>query len=301
MPSLQAHVMDLVFRCMPHDAPGPTHDYAAQLRRGGHRPPRPPKGITVTTVVLGGMNAERIEKAGNGKPLILYIHGGGFTTGSARERRGLCQYIAEHFGYNCITFDYRLAPNHPWPAQLDDCCTAYAALLKTGIQPKNVILMGESAGGTLALSLALRLKEEKLPLPGAVAVFSPCTNQTEGFPSHRKNVATDAMLRDSVNSPAQYKAIFGKSCPPQSLLRNPLVSPYWGDYTSLPPVFLAASDMEVFYDDARLLHEKLRREGHPSRLDIRHGVCHAYPIFYFMPEARQTLEAAFAFLFEVIE
>ena len=152
--------MNLVFRCMPQDKPGQPHDYAAERKRNDRKPPRPPKGVTVRLGELDGLPAEFIQKNGNQKGTIFYIHGGGFTVGSARERRAICQYITANYGYNCVTFNYRLAPENLWPAPLEDCLTAYTGLLKTGVSPKEIVFMGESAGGTLVLSLALLLKED---------------------------------------------------------------------------------------------------------------------------------------------
>lgn len=294
MPSIQAHVMNFVFRCMPHDKPGQAHDYEAERRLNGRKPPRPPRGVAVSPYALGGLNAELIEKPGNDKGLVLYIHGGGFTVGSARERRGLCQYIAARFGWNCLAFDYRLAPEHLWPAQIDDCLTAYTTLLDTGTKPKDMVFMGESAGGTLALSLALLAKERGLPQPKAVAAFSPCVTHAEPLPSHTTNIKTDHMLRDAV-AKGQIKVVFGDGTT-EEILRRPVTSPLYGDYTDLPSIFLSASDTEVLLDDSRALYEKLKAEGHRTELDIRHGVCHAFQMFYAMPEAKAALAAAFDFI-----
>ena len=125
MPSLFAHATNLVFRCMPQDKPGQPHDYAAERKRNDRKPPRPPKGVTVRLGELDGLSAEFIQKSSSQKGTIFYIHGGGFTVGSARERRAICQYITAKYGYNCASFNYRLAPENLWPAPLEDCLTAY--------------------------------------------------------------------------------------------------------------------------------------------------------------------------------
>lgn len=165
MPSLYACMMNLVFRCMAQDKPGQPHDYAAERKRNDRKPPRPAKGVTVRLGELGGLSAEFIQQSGNQKGTIFYIHGGGFIVVSARERRAVCQYITANYGYNCVTFNYRLAPENLWSAPLEGCLTAYAARLKTGASPKDVVFMGESAGGTLVLSLALLLKEKGFSQP----------------------------------------------------------------------------------------------------------------------------------------
>lgn len=292
MPSLTAWVINKVLQSMPAFG----EDLQAERQRNsGRKPPKPPRGVTVTEDTLGGLSAERIEKPGN-KEWMLYIHGGGFTTGAARERRDFTQFVAGRYGYNVLAFDYRLAPENKWPAQLEDCLTAYCALEEKGIDPAKIILAGESAGGTLVLSLSLMLKEKDLPLPRAIAVFSPGTNNAEHYPSHSANIKTDTMLRDAV-AKGIGEPVFGKNAP-ESLLQSPYVSPVYGDYNGLPPIFIAASDTEVLYDDSCLLYEKLREEGHRTKLDVQHGVCHAYPMLPMMPEARKSLERCFVFIRE---
>lgn len=294
MPSIQAHVMNLVFRCMPQDKPGQPHDYEAERKRNDRKPPRPPGGVKVEHLTLAGLPAERISKAGNRKGVVFYIHGGGYTVGSARERRAVCQYICSRFGYDCVSINYRLAPENLWPAELDDCFTAYRDFLKTGISSDHVVFMGESAGGTLALSLSLLLKEKELSQPKAIAAFSPCVTHAETLPSHTANAKTDYMLRDSV-AQGGIRIAFGGN-PDEKFLRSPLVSPLYGDYSGLPPVFLSASDTEALLDDSRLLYEKLKAEKHRTAMDIQHGVCHAFQVFTGMPEARRALQKTFDFL-----
>ena len=290
MPSIMAHIYNTVLRLMPqHEG-----DYAKQRKRNDRRPPKLPKGVTVEQITLGGLPAERIVKSGSAKGWIFYIHGGGFTTGSARERRSLCQFITDRYGYHCLSINYRLAPENKWPAQLEDCEKAWLDTIRLGIAPEKTVFMGESAGGTLVLSLALLLKEKELPLPKAIAAFSPGTNNAEHYPSHTENAKTDYMLRDLI-AKGIGEPVFGKNASAM-LLHSPLVSPVYGDYSGLPPVFLAVSDTEALYDDSRVLYRKLKAEGHQTRLDVQHGVCHAYPMFPMIPEARATIKNAFDFL-----
>ena len=299
MPSIQAHAMNFIFRCMPQDKPGQAHDYTAERKRNDREPPKAPKGVSVEVSTLGGMNAEYIKKAGNSKGTIFYIHGGGFCVGSAKERRDICQLIAKQYGYNCVSFDYRLAPENKWPAQLEDCLTAYLALLEQGTAQNEIIFMGESAGGTLVLSLALRLKELGLPQPKAIVSFSPCVTHAEHFPSHFSNAKTDYILRDGV-AKGMGEPVFGEKVKDQAFLRTPCVSPLYGDYSGLPPIFLSASDTEALLDDAVMLHKKLRDQGHPTALDIQHGLPHAFQVFSFLPECCKTMKKVFSFLEEYV-
>lgn len=297
MSSLYSHMMNLVFRLMPQDKPGQPHDYAAERKRNDRKPPRPPKGVSVRLGEIGGLSAEFIQKSGNARGIIFYIHGGGFTVGSARERREICQYIAANYGYDCVSFNYRLAPENLWPAPLEDSLTAYTALLQSGVSPNDVVFMGESAGGTLVLSLALLLQEKGLPQPKALVALSPCVTQVDQFPSYTQNAATDYMLRTSL-ADGKIKVVFGDRAKDWEYLRQPTISPLYGDFTELPPVILSASDTEVLLDDSRILYEKLKSQGHQTAFDIRHGACHAFQVFTAMPEARQALQMIFRTLEE---
>lgn len=290
MPSLYAHMMNYILKRMPADPPGVPHDYAKErARNASRRLPRTPKGVTVEDIDLNGIHAEKISKAGNGDVLVLYIHGGGFTTGSARERRALCLYITGKLGFNCISPDYRLAPEHKFPAALEDCFQAYCSILDLGYDPAKIILMGESAGGTLVLSLALKLQDQGQFLPALLAVLSPLTTVADDLPSHKDNIKTDSMIHQDPCNPALLQAYLNREDQTPDRLRNPLISPYYGDYTHLPPIFFSASDSEVLYDDSRLLFERLKAEGHDVVMETQRGVCHAYPIFPDMPESKKTL------------
>ena len=298
MPSIEARITNLIFRLMPHDKEGEAHDYEAERRRNDRKPPRLPRGVFLEEFDLNGHIAERITKKGNDKGLLFYIHGGGFTTGSAKERRMFTYYAVDHFGYDCISVNYRLAPENRWPAQIEDCLLAYENVLKKGYDPKTIVFAGESAGGTAILSLALLAKRRGLPLPKAILAFSPCTDQYRDLPSHRKNIKTDYMLKDAVA-----RGIFdvlleeGKD---REALKDPLLSPYYGNYEGMPPIFLSVSDSEVLCDDTLVLYDKLKRQGHHVQLNIEHGLCHAYQIMPYMPEARKTLEKAFAFADKIL-
>ncbi len=293
MISIEARVTNLVFRLLPHDKEGEVHDYVAERRRNDIRPPTLPKGVALDEFDLNGHIAERITKKGNDRGLLFFIHGGGFTTGSAKERRIFTYYAVDHFGYDCISINYRLAPENRWPAQIEDCYLAYENVLKMGYDPGTIVFAGESAGGTAVLSLALLAKKRGLPLPKAILAFSPCTDQYRDLPSHRNNIETDYMLKDAVA-----KGLFDvllKEGEDRKALKDPLLSPYYGDYDGIPPIFLSVSDSETLCDDTLVLCDKLKKQGHRVQLVIEHGLCHAYPILPYMPEARKTLEKAFAF------
>ena len=294
MQSIQSLITNLIFYLTPGDKPGQPHDYEAEREMNARRnPPKLPKGTVLEEVRLNCLVSEKITKEGNGKGLVFYIHGGGFTTGSARERRFATQYIVDRCGYDCISVNYRLSPENRWPVQIEDCFEAYVNTLKE-YDANDIVFMGESAGGTLVLSLALLAKQRGLPLPRAVVSFSPATDQYEDLPSHTENIKSDHMLKDIV-SRGLTEVMFGRRADAEEL-KDPLLSPYYGDYEGLPPIFLSVSNSETLYDDTIVLYEKLNREGHPVMLDVGHGLCHAYQIMTYMPEARKTLDKAFSFI-----
>lgn len=295
MPSKEAERLNRMFQSFPKDPPGTPHDYAAERAANAKRLiPIPPEGFEVEDVCFGGIDGERITPPKPNGKTIWYIHGGGFTTGSAQERRELTIYLSEHHGFTVIANNYRLAPEHHWPAQQDDCIAFYSAMLEAGAAPD--YFMGESASGMLVLSVALRARDEGLPLPAGIAVFSPGTGVSGEFPSHTANISTDYILGDALTRQDQNLAVFGTVQPSDEELRHPYFAPYYGDYNGLPPIFLSVSDYEVLLDDAVRLHEKLVREGHPTGIDIAHGVLHAYPIFPEMPESQETIDKAVGFL-----
>ncbi|MBQ6560690.1 MAG: alpha/beta hydrolase [Erysipelotrichaceae bacterium] len=295
MPSIAAHMTNLIFRLMPQDKEGEVHDYVAERERNAKRKvPKLPKGLKLEEFDLNGFPADRFTKEGDDKGLIFYIHGGGFTTGSARERRMLTYHAVDHYGYDCISINYRLAPENKWPSQIEDCYEAYEKVLEMGYHPEDIVFMGESAGGTLVLSLALLCKERKLPQPKAIIAFSPATDQYRDLPSHTRNIGTDYMLGNAV-AKGLCDVLFAGDFD-RERLKDPLLSPYYGDYAGLPPIFLSASSSETLYDDTMILYDKLKTERHETEIDIRNGVCHAYQIMPYMPEARKTLDKAFAFV-----
>lgn len=280
MASALAHLLNFIFRRMPV-----IEDTAKErAQNASRRPPRPPKGVTVGSEAYGGIPCETVRKAGNGDTKVMYIHGGGFTTGSARERRAVTFYLCDKLGYDCIACDYRLAPEHKLPAAQEDCFAAYRAVVA---RFPRLIVMGESAGGTLALTAVQRALREGLPAPPAVAAFSPAAGIGLRFPSHSRNVHTDYMLKRDPSSPE----LLAKMCPDgcgEAFYKDPSVSPYYGSFAGFPPLFLAASDIETLYDDAAALQKKAAEAGVRCTLTVKRGVVHAYPVITQLRETRET-------------
>lgn len=297
MLSVQARFLNQIFKSMPAEDINAVHDYEKEREQNRARElPRQPANIIVQQKDFDGVNGEIIAPINADKDKVIwYIHGGGCTTGSAMESRACTYYLAEKFGFTVLASDYRLAPENKWPAQLDDCMTVYESIIKSGYDMSKVVLMGGSAGGLLVLSVALRARDERKIMPKAVCAFSPITNQADDLQSHHGNEKKDYMLKNTLFCPRQNVALFGEANPPRELMAHPYVSPYYGTYQGMPPVFLAVSDCEVLYDDSLSLYHKLKKEGHPVEIDIVKGICHAYATLPMMPEAQKTLKRAIEF------
>lgn len=298
--SFIAWVMDRVMAHMktPVDKDG-NHDYVKERENKAKRvKEKIPNDLILTRINDDGVDGEFITfKEGRNNGTVFYIHGGGFTTGSASEVRDVAFYIAQKYRYQVFMPNYRLSPENKWPAHLEDVHEAYRYTLRNLCGHKNIILMGESAGGTLVLSLALYLKDRREHLPKAIVSFSPGTNNAEHYPSHTKNIKSDKMLKDMI-SKGIMEPLFDHQ-PTKEELSNYYLSVIYGDYKGLPPIFIAVSSSETLYDDSVFLYEKLKKENHYVMIDIKHHVCHAYTLFPFLREAKDTYKKCFEFISKI--
>jgi acetyl esterase/lipase len=240
-------------------------------------------------------NGEWIEPIAPDDPArtrcILYFHGGAYISMSARTHRAITSRLAA--GSNAVLFapDYRLAPEHPFPAALEDAIAAYRAVIETGIPAGQIAVAGDSAGGGLALCLLLALRDAAMKLPAAAVLFSPSTDLAATGASIVDNSEADAMFFGPWIAAVTQHYLGGTPA------TNPLASPLYGDLTGLPPLLIQVGDTEVLLDDSRRLHEKARRAGVQSRLQLWPGVPHGWQIFAsFLPEARAALRDAGTFL-----
>ncbi|WP_191320291.1 alpha/beta hydrolase fold domain-containing protein, partial [Camelimonas fluminis] len=227
-------------------------------------------------------NPHSPETAGGGRT-ILHFHGGGYLIGSAHGSLEYAYRLANTVGGTCYTVDYRLAPEHPYPAAIDDAMAAYRALLRTGVDPATIFLSGESAGGGLAMALALALKTAGDPMPRGIIAAAPFLDLTLSGPSVRKFSQEDpAANRDTLT-------FMGASYFQAHEPTDPMVSPLYGDLSGLPPVYITASEGEALVDDAKRFVEKARRQGVSVTARIIEDSVHVYPIFPFLPETAAML------------
>lgn len=258
-----------------------------------------PAGVQQTaTELLPGLEAEWLQERNCILPreVILYLHGGGFALCGPETHRALIGELVLAAGAPALVPNYRKVPEHPFPAALDDALAAYCWLLEKGIAPERIVLAGDSAGGGLALSLQLLLKQEKLPLPGGSLLFSPYTDLTISGESVFRNADFDRLLQAPIMH--KWAAIYAGG----TLLNDPLVSPLFGDFHAFPPMLIQASRAEVLYDDSRRLYSKARYAGVEVSLqswpDLVHW-WHMYP--GWLPEAREALMLAGLFAKNILE
>jgi acetyl esterase/lipase len=234
----------------------------------------------------------------------LYIHGGAYVIGSPRSHRTLTSSFSAITGGAVLAIDYRLMPEHPRIAGIEDCRKAYRWMLEHGPQgaqaARAVFVAGDSAGGNLTLSLIAWVRDQGLRAPDAAVALSPATDSTGASPSLRSNVHSDPMLGP----------LFGRLTKvPRTLLlwggwlqnrinpRDPLISPVYGDLSRLPPVLVQASDAEMLRDDSRRYVNRARAAGSPARLQTWDHMVHVWQIFNpELPEARDALEEIRKFL-----
>jgi epsilon-lactone hydrolase len=252
----------------------------------------PPEGIEVRPVNAGGVPSLVV---GDQPPRLLYLHGGGNTLGSAFGYRPLAGALALEAGAGALVPDYRLAPEHPFPAGLEDAQRAYAWMLEQGVAPGQVTVAGDSSGGALAVSLMLTLRDQGLPLPGNAVLFCPGLDLTGGTFDMG---AMDEALAVSIR--AQMQEVVDAYLQGHSI-DDPLVSPLNADLAGLPPMLIQAATGDMIRPDAQLLADRARAHGVDARLELYPVATHVFQIFWsFLPEASDALHQAGQFVREAV-
>ncbi|MDE2368794.1 MAG: alpha/beta hydrolase [Burkholderiales bacterium] len=253
---------------------------AAELRLWSarfDRAAREPAHTRTTAVTIGDVPALWIDAEGaRAGRVILYLHGGAFIAETPGLHKALVARIGAQARARALMPSYRLAPEHPYPAALDDCLRCYRFLLEQGWAAGRIVLAGDSAGGNLVLALLLRLRDAGLPLPAGAVALSPVTDATFGGDSIRRNEGHDAMF-----TPALFRALLPLYLPDASLCTHPHVSPLFGDLHGLPPVLLLVGSTELLLDDA----VRYAMKCPSATLEVWHGMPHVFPAFEFLAEA----------------
>ena len=226
------------------------------------------------------------------KHIILYCHGGGYSTGSSLYARTLTGKLAMAAGMDVLSFDYRLAPEHPYPAAVEDALCVWDDLMLQGYGAGDVIVAGDSAGGNLALALALSLKEQERFLPGALVLLSPWTDLTSSGRSYTAKAEIDPVLNASYLEEMIANYAGGQD------LTDPMISPLFGDFAGFPPTYIQVGGNEILLDDSTALYRRMLKAGVAAKLDIFKGMWHVFQMSPFK-NAHEAMDQVAAFLYDI--
>jgi acetyl esterase/lipase len=252
-------------------------------------------GVRERRLDAGGVPVIGLERGGGERdPVLLYFHGGGYRIGSAHAWRAYASRLAAAARARVLLVDYRLAPEHPFPAAVEDAVCAYRGLLSAGEAPARIVLGGDSAGGGLAAAALIALRRQDLPLPAGAACLSPWADLTNRAESYRTRAHSDRLFG---HAQAEQAAALYLADHPAS---DPLASPLFGDWSGMPPLLIHAGDTEVLLDDATGLAQRARDAGVDVHLSVYPEMPHvwhlAYPAF---PEAVRAVEELAGFVARV--
>lgn len=235
------------------------------------------KEISYSEFQLEEMEAEwvSVNRPHMKKYIILYCHGGGYSTGSSKYARTITSKLAMSTSMDVLTFDYRLAPENPYPAALEDAMKAWNYLMLLGYGARDVIIAGDSAGGNLALALVLKLKEEKRLLPRGLVLMSPWTDLTFSGASFQKNAEQDPVLNVEYLEEIRRYYAAGQD------FTNPFISPLFGDMEGFPPTYIQVGENEILYSDAVRLRKKLVEANVSAHIDIYEKMWHVFQMTPF--------------------
>lgn len=249
---------------------------------GATRYAKIPGGMTIRKDTIDGMPAEwLIPDGADPAKVIMYVHGGGYVSGSCNDHRAFVSRFAKNTGFTFLIYEYRLAPEFPFPAAVEDSAAVYRRLLEQ-YDPKNILLAGESAGGGLTLALLLALKEKELPMPVAAVSISPWTDLTCSSASYKtKNKVSLAPLDSWV--------VFSRHYAGDTSPSHPLISPLFGDPAGLPPLFINSGDADELYEDGEKFAVKAKQSGVDVTFRKGKDMVHCYPLL--APMFREATDA----------
>ena len=246
----------------------------------------------VDRIDIGGRDAVVLSgaEAREGK-VLLYLHGGGYVCGAVDLYFGLCSSMVQAFRMRALLLEYRLAPEHPFPAALDDARKAWRWLLAEGYSAGDIVIAGDSAGGGLALALVLALREEGEALPGAILCLSPWTDLTNLSPSHRGRAKAELILQTEVLN--EWAGLYAG----EADLKDPLISPAKADFRGFPPLFIQVGSDEILLDDALIVAAKAKAAGVDVELRVWKGLWHVWQVLGdLLPESGEAIAEMAVFL-----
>jgi acetyl esterase/lipase len=257
------------------------------LRRAAARA-RLPADVTRQAVSADGVPCEwLIPQHSPPDQALVYLHGGGFVYGATPQHIAMVAHLARRMGIRALLVDYRLAPEHPFPAALDDCAAAWRWLLNQGIAPQNMVLAGDSAGGNLAITTLMKLRDGGEPLPAAAACLSPLADLSARHSPARRR---DPLLSRSALQFYSASYVAGSDG------RAPLISPVFGDWHGLPPLLVHVGEDENLHADAMRIAAAARAAGVAVRLESYPRMWHVFQLFLSLPQAVASLDDIARFL-----
>ena len=291
MPSIRARFWKMLIRRMFGKRMG-IEEYRALTDQNARFSNRLPKDVKVDRFEADGIPAAWISPSNaDADKVIVHFHGGGYVTGGIDSHLMMGIPMAQALRIKILLFDYRLAPEHPFPAALQDGLKIYRWLLEQGYQARDIILSGDSAGSGLALATTLSLQDTNEPLPSAVICISPWVDLAHTGDSHATNADTDVVLTTDV------LAEWASAYTDESILKNPLVSPLYADFHGFPPMFIQTDSSEILFDDAKRLADKARVDGVDVTLKVWNGLWHAWHAMGgLIPESKKAFEEIGQFL-----
>ncbi len=245
-----------------------------------------PAGVTCTPVEAGGVSAEwSVADGADQDKVILYVHGGGYVMGSAGSHRDMTGRLSQAAGARVLSLNYRLAPEHPFPAPVDDAVAAYRWLLGQGIQASNMAIAGDSAGGGLALAALIAIRDAGEPVPAAGIGISPWVDMEGTGESMTTRAAVDPVVQKE-GLLGMAKIYLGGADP-----KNPLAAPLHANLAGLPPLLIQVGDSETLLDDATRITERAQKADVDVTLKIWDEMPHVWHLFApILPEGRQAIE-----------
>jgi monoterpene epsilon-lactone hydrolase len=287
MSAEQREMVDAILRQSAFPADSGVDEQRRLLRAAIEAQPLP-ADVTVTAATLGGVpTAEIMVDAIEPRHVVLYFHGGVYVMSDAALAAGLASQVGRRTGAKIVSVDYRLAPEHPYPAAVDDALAAYEALLQEGTAPADVVFAGESAGGGLVVATLVNARDHGLPLPAAAYVMSPYVDLTLAGTTMETKRELDPLLRRELLEPrvADYTA--------RQDAALPLISPIFADLSGLPPLIIQAGSHEVLLDDAVRLTRQAATADVDVTLDITPEVPHVFQAYSpILDEAGAALDRA---------
>jgi len=296
MPSLRARLVNRLLRTTTKSVWRPGLDIAQVRRHTAKmetRLVRRAPAVATEAVTVAGVRATWFgppEYAQKGT--LLYLHGGAWCLHLPAIYSRFAALLSQLTGMRILVPDYRLAPEHPFPAGIDDCFAVYRWMVDEGYPQRPFALAGDSVGASLSLVTLMRARDAMLPLPDCAALLSPSTDLTMSGPSVRYNAELDPIF-----APAAVDLLPDAYCPGQDR-RNPLLSPLFGNWNGLPPLLFHAGSTEMLLDDSVRAHDRATQAGVQAEIEVFVGLPHVFHVITWIPESRAATRALAEFILE---